>query len=596
MNVILVATWFPAADDPARGRFVADQAAALADTGHARPLVVSFDPMAADAGLSARPHDRRAVLRLAQAAWVSGENPFNTRGYGSQVDVAVARLPVPDGEALEPGADGDLRREALDRFATTFLPQLRLDAGVVHAHTAYPDGYAAAALAARLGWPLVVTEHASFVGRQLRDPGVRRRYLEAVAAADRFIAVSDFLAAELQVAIPQLSGRIEVVPNLVHLDDFPLGRTERRAEELLFVGYRKATKGMAVLLEAFAAVRKARPGATLRLVGRSSTPVEEERWQRLAVELGIADGVTFDPTVDRAGVANALARASLFVHPSPRETFGITTLEALASGLPVVAARSGGISGILEDSTLGELVAPGEPAALAAAVLRCLDRRSEFDAEHLRAAVAPYAAPSVASRLVDMYRDLLSSTSPPPDIRRPQTDGTAVADDGSVQATRIVLAIASDDRAADRFASLPAEVRQRVEMVRLDWNLGSRPPTLPASSPGRLGRRLRRILARPVAAGHRLWARNPVLADRRRRARSKAMDSVAGRLSASSDLLPLDATSAWIVEPLVEEGGARALPGGLLWMADRWWSDQPAASPSRERISDAIRSPTTGQS
>ena len=595
MNVILVASWYPAVDDPARGRFVADQAAALAGTGKARPMVVSFDPMAAEPWLSARARDRDAVARVAETAWVNGATPFSRRGYGSAVDVPVARLPVPDGEALEPGADGDLRRDAVERLATTVLPRFQLGAGVVHAHTAYPDGYAAAALARRLGWPLIVTEHASFVGRQLRDPGIRRRYLAAVAAADRFIAVSEFLAGELGAAIPELNGRIEVVPNLVDLEAFPLGLAERRTDELLFVGYRKASKGMAVLLEAFAAVREAHPNATLRLVGRSSTPLEEQGWLRLATDLGIADGVSFDPPADRAGVASALARASLFVHPSPRETFGITTLEALASGLPVVATRSGGISGILEDPSLGELVPSGDPVALAAAVLRCLDRRREFDPEHLRAAVGPYAAPSVAGRLVDIYRDLLATTGPP-DRQKAQSDGGTLTDATSTQATHTVVAVAIDRRALDRVQALPAAVRQRIEIVPVDWITGGRLPALPLAVPGRLGRRIRRLRSRATASWRRLWARSPVAVGRRRHARTAAQERIASHLSPSTGVLSLDATSAWIVEPLVADGRASALPGGMLWWADRWWSDQPAASPSRERTSAAIRPPTTGQS
>jgi glycosyltransferase involved in cell wall biosynthesis len=596
MNVILVATWFPAVDDPARGRFVADQAAALAGTDEARPLVISFDPMVADPWLNVRAEDRLAIGRVAATAWTSGQDPFSRRGYGSAFDVPVARLTIPDGEVLPPGADGDLRRDALDTFATTVLPRLHLGPGVVHAHTAYPDGYAAAALAQRLGWPLVVTEHASFVDRQLRNPGVRRRYLAAVAAADRFIAVSPFLAGELEAAIPELAGAIEVVPNLIHLEDFPLSEGERHTDELLFVGYRKASKGMAVLLQAFAAVRKARPGATLRLVGRSSTPFEEHGWHRLAAELGVADGVSFDAPADRAGVASALAQASLFVHPSPRETFGITTLEALASGLPVVATRSGGISGMLEDRSLGELVPAGDPEALAAAVLRSLDRRTEFDPAHLRAAVLPYGASSVAGRLVDIYRDLLATSARPLDPPGTPSDGGTLGGSGTEQGVRHFVAVATDERAAGRVESLPDAVRERIELVRVEWRAARRPPARGLSVPGRLGRRMRRIRERSTASWRQVWARNPVGVGRRRRARIAAQERLASHLTPSTGVLPLDATSAWILEPLVVDGRATALPGGLLWLADRSWSDQPAASPSRERISDASRSPTTDQS
>ena len=461
---LVVATWYPAVDDPGRGRFVADQAEALLKGGRVRPLVASFDVAYAESSSAAR----RAgiVTSHLRGALASGADPVAPGGWPANPSIPTARLPTPEPigrETLTPGQEADRRREALDLLAE------RLDTrgmrGVVHAHTAYPDGYAALGAAQRLGWPLVITEHASFVARQLRQPEHRRRYLEAAAAAARFIAVSDMLASELRAAIPEIGSKLQVIPNVIALDAFePAGPEAREEDELIFVGNRKETKGMVVLLRAFADVLEERPGATLRLIGKSSTHREEENWHRLADDLGIVRAVRFEAPTDRAGVADALRRASVFVHASPRETFGVVALEALASGLPVVATQFGGISAILEDERLGELVPPQDPRMLARAVLRTLERRREFDPRTLRAAVQPFSGEAVAPRIVEVYEEVTAEAEG--QLGGRAVSRTSVWAGAASPVGDSVVALAHDtDRAARFLAGMPAELRRRITLV-----------------------------------------------------------------------------------------------------------------------------------
>ncbi|HVL54700.1 MAG TPA: glycosyltransferase, partial [Vitreimonas sp.] len=211
MPIFIVASWYPGVDDPARGRFVADQADALAQTGMMEPLILSFDSAIVDGDQVERVAELGTVTRHRRQALADHPDAINRSAWGLPPGIPTSRLPVLAGigRATPGGSDGDLRREAILDFVD------RLDLrdsppGIVHAHTAYPDGYAAAALAKRLGWPLVITEHASFVARQLRQPAERQRYLEAVATAARFLAVSEVLAGELAAAIPELAGKLEV--------------------------------------------------------------------------------------------------------------------------------------------------------------------------------------------------------------------------------------------------------------------------------------------------------------------------------------------------------------------------------------------------
>jgi glycosyltransferase involved in cell wall biosynthesis len=602
---LLVATWYPGVDDPGRGRFVADQAEALAGSGRVRPLVASFDVAFAHDHATARRHG--AVTDVLRAALTARTDAVSPGGWPATPSVPTARLPVPEPygrETIGPGVEADRRREALEMLTE------RLDTGglrgVVHAHTAYPDGYAAIGAAQRLGWPLVITEHASFVGRQLRQPEQRRRYLEAVAAAARFIAVSPTLAGELEAAIPEMAGKLEVVPNVIPLDAFTsAGLEERTADELLFVGNRKERKGMVVLLRAFADVLEERPTATLRLIGRAPTHAEEQRWRELADELGIAHAVRFEEPLERAGVAAALARASVFVHASPRETFGVVTLEALASGLPVVATQSGGISSILEDRRLGELVPPQDPRMLARAVLRTLERRDEFEPETLRAAVEPYSGAVIGSRLADLYEALIgadrTTVTPTPAV------GTGIAWAGEARAVEapMVLLGHDTDRAARVLAGMPAELRGRITLVthgdvahdRLPEGIGRVVETrqhVPAQlrrqglygPRGRIAQRIMRIASDPIG-----WIRRRLFGDgvAERRwhatvagvARAVEESAIGDAGGLAPEAVCLDLLDYAVAARLVEAGRVRAAPGGPLWLADRWLAGDPERALSR---------------
>lgn len=600
---LLVATWYPAVDDPGRGRFVADQAEALARSGRVRPLVASFDIAYAENVAGARRAD--LVTGHLRRALGSRGDVVSPGGWPATRSVPTARLPTPEPfgrESLASGQEAEHRRQALELLADHLdVGGLR---GIVHAHTAYPDGYAALGAAKRLGWPLVITEHASFVARQLRQPEQRRRYLEAARGASRFVAVSDMLASELRAAIPELEGKLSVIPNVIPLDAFtPVGPEQRRPDELLFVGNRKETKGMVVLLRAFADVLEERPGATLRLIGKSPTYAEEKRWQQLADDLGVAHAVTFEEPSDRAGVAEALRRASVFVHPSPRETFGVVTLEALASGLPVVATESGGISAILEDERLGALVPRQDPRMLARAVLRTLDRRYGFDPATLHGAVERFSGEAVAPRLAALYEEAIAEAD---GARRARPGSPAVGWDGQARPVddAIVVLAHDTDRAARFLSGMPPELRRRMTLVtygeasneELPSGIGRVVETrshipeqlrrMGQQGPrGRLRDRLLRAASDPIG-----FIRRRLQIDGRGERRwqaavagvTRSLDGIAlgGGDGAAPEAFCLDVMDYAVAAPLIAAGRLRAAPGGLSWLADRWSATQAAGDPS----------------
>ncbi|MFL5776032.1 MAG: glycosyltransferase [Chloroflexota bacterium] len=429
--VVVVASWYPSVIDPAAGRFVADQVVALGRTGRVAPRVISFDPIPLVGG--ATPRARQApIVHSAVGSAIAASDPLFVPGFGVDPPVGVARVGVADGAipALGSTAGEDHRRAVLRPLADRLAAQGDEAPVLVHAHTGYPDGAAAAVLADALGCPLVITEHATFLERILGEPGQRARYAAAIGRASRVIAVSEMLAAQIRAALPEVGSRLVVIPNAVAVDDFtPSPLSDRRPDELLFVGYRKEIKGIDTLLEAFALVLARRPSARLRLVGGNADAALEARWHETARRLGIEDAVAFEAGAARPEVAAAMARASVFVHASRYETFGVVAAEALAAGTPVVATASGGISEILGDdaSGLGAVVPVGDATAFAAAVLDVLERRASFDPRRLRAAVERFSPVVVAAQIADLYDAVRAEAND--ELATPQqspaADGTA---------------------------------------------------------------------------------------------------------------------------------------------------------------------------
>ncbi len=125
------------------------------------------------------------------------------------------------------------------------------------------------------------------------------------------------------------------------------------------------TKGLSVLLRAFAQLTRERPETPARLLIVGEGPALEPL-RRQAAALGIAPAVVF--TGLQRDIPRLLPLMALFVLPSRYEGFGLAILEALAAGTPVVATAVGGIPEIVTHGKTGLLVPPGDPQALCRAM------------------------------------------------------------------------------------------------------------------------------------------------------------------------------------------------------------------------------------
>lgn len=199
-----------------------------------------------------------------------------------------------------------------------------------------------------------------------------------------------------------------VVPNIVDLERFtPARPSAAPAPTLLVARNLEPLYDNASALRAFALVKRACPGAVLLLAGCGP---QREALLALAQELGVADAVHLTGRVENAAMPELYRCADIVLNPSLADNMPISILEALACGVPVVSTNVGGIPDLLEHGVTGVLVAPGDPQALAAAVLALL--RDPARAAAMRAAGLELAQrlcwPRIAPRLEALYRRTLS--------------------------------------------------------------------------------------------------------------------------------------------------------------------------------------------
>jgi glycosyltransferase involved in cell wall biosynthesis len=276
----------------------------------------------------------------------------------------------------------------------------------VHAHFIYPDGVAASRIADELGVPFVVTEHAPW-DPLLTNVALRHQAVGAARSAGKLTAVSEYVRETMRRFLCN-DQEIHLVPNGVDGQLFRLpDESERRnRHQILYVGQINFNKGIDVLLAAAPAVTAACPDARFVLVGGSyyrRGAREASQLRDLAARLALGDRLVFAGQLAQREVAALMRQSGVLVLPSHHETFGAPLIEALASGTPVVATRSGGPDGIVTRD-VGRLVPPGDAEALGGAIRDVLLQQPLFDEQQLRAfALKQFDWSVIAPRYLDLY-------------------------------------------------------------------------------------------------------------------------------------------------------------------------------------------------
>jgi glycosyltransferase involved in cell wall biosynthesis len=260
------------------------------------------------------------------------------------------------------------------RAALAFL-HLRLGPGVtlMHIHSASRGSFWRAALfselAAATGVPFILHIHSGEFPSFFDDgcgPRAKAFVRRVFRRAAGVLCLTPGWRATLQPLEPQAA--LAVLPNPVDVpDELPPPLTSP-ARRLLFLGKLTEKKGLFDLFQAMPHVVSRFPNVQLVVAGDGDINAARE----CAKHWGIDHAVIFEGWVDGAKKCRCLSEATIVVVPSHFEAFGMSILEAMTYGKPVVATSVGGVPEVLMDGQHGRLVAPHDPQAIASALVELL--------------------------------------------------------------------------------------------------------------------------------------------------------------------------------------------------------------------------------
>jgi D-inositol-3-phosphate glycosyltransferase len=253
--------------------------------------------------------------------------------------------------------------------------------------------------------------------------------LEVLKFAERIIAATPAELAQLQWLYDADTKKIRVIPPGVDLSRFyPISEDEAKEfigiplcnRMLVFAGRIEPLKGIDVLIEAIALLRRQDILTCLAVIGgdpdgnEDSRSQEMNRLQALREKFGLEDMIAFLGKHDQDTLPYYYSASDAVVMPSHYESFGMVALEAMACGTPVVASEVGGLAYLVQDGLTGFTVPADDPAALAEKLALIVQD------ERLRASMGAaasqfaqdYGWEKIARRIISVYNEVIEEGSP----------------------------------------------------------------------------------------------------------------------------------------------------------------------------------------
>lgn len=348
MKVFFIAGWYPSKKDPTSGTFVKEHAKAVSLYNDI--VVISHEWMT---------HINRGIYKL-----VEEEDGLRT------IRLKCRKSPIPWISYFI----------YLRGVFTTFkkLVSEGFEPDIIHANV-YFSGVPAVILGKRYRIPVVITEHFTAFPRRTITGVYKLMVRFAMNRADLITTVSEDLSKHIRTY--GIKNIFKVVPNVVDTQVFypPTNREPRVTKRLLLVALLTPKKGVPYLLKSLAMLSKKRDDFVLDIIGNGPNQGE---YKDLTIELGIEDKVNFHGWMSKEQVAKYMRKASFFVLPSEWENLPCVLIEAMASGLPVVTTKVGGIPEIINEQ-VGVLVPSGDVEALVEAIVYMLDHYQDYSLEKI---------------------------------------------------------------------------------------------------------------------------------------------------------------------------------------------------------------------
>lgn len=286
-----------------------------------------------------------------------------------------------------------------ERLAQRLLRLLKkkVKPSLLHLHVVYGFGPEAVLLHQQYGLPIVVSEHmAPFPFDWLWDK--KLQVIQPIQTASAVVAVSEAQAAQIK----QYTGvEAVVIPNVIDISEFRYVAAQKKEDELniVLVGIYESRKGADYLIGSFASYLKRYPHAKLHFAGEANENRMNDLHRQISLA-GIGSHVIFHGKLSPSALSALYNRCDFYVCASEWESFGVSVLEALFTGLPVLSTDCGGVHSFMNTDN-GVVISNDRKAdTLLEGMFTITALLSQFDREKIANDVAVRFSPT---RIKDAY-------------------------------------------------------------------------------------------------------------------------------------------------------------------------------------------------
>ena len=379
MFILIISRGFPSSKDVMNGNFEADQARALKNVGH-KVVVASIDRR-----LKANDRHWGINYRIEDGIEIYNLNIFP--------------FPIKTMYKL-----GYAYIKLFSKFLLKLIGKKHGVPDILHAHYLFTMPIA---IEAKKMWncPCVGTEHWSYLGYNDIPPHVRYYAERVYHGLDVLVSVSSSLKKNIfrQFGVDSI-----IIPNMLNVSNFnidiscSLDKNEQRFS-FVSVGALVHGKCFDLLLKAFS--KLSFENKHLNIVGDG--PNRQDLID-LVRKLGIENSVEFSGKLSRDQLSLKLAKANVFVLPSVSETFGVVYIEAMATGLPVIATKCGGPEDFVENFN-GLLIDKNDEKQLIDAMEYIYSHYHDYDSRVISEfAVNKFSSYKVVKQVECVYHNTLS--------------------------------------------------------------------------------------------------------------------------------------------------------------------------------------------
>jgi len=377
MNILVIPSWYPNGTDKLMGIYHKEFSAALADRKNINVNMLYIDRQRLNAPIKYLFMKKKEIIK---------EISYKTY-IKKMLDVHKINF------------DWQMKKyyKALESNFKTYLKN-NPKPDILHAHVTIPAGYSACKLGKKYNIPVVVTEHASYFKRFFE--GKNKKYGDYVLENSYFTTVSNFMAKEIN----KLGYKCDIIPNLIETDIFNKERKKVKGLKIVTVSALRDGKKIDDIIKALKIIieEKKIKDAKLTIIGDGFL---EDFYKQKCTELKMNEYVDFIGRKTKEEIADVLLKNNVFVIASEMETFCIPGVEALASGIPVVATKCLGPEEYINNKC-GILVDVGDYEAMADAIVQIYNNLEKYDISYMRKVANNYSNISVIEKTLNIYKKL----------------------------------------------------------------------------------------------------------------------------------------------------------------------------------------------